>query len=343
MVNATLADASIRPRLSTALFSLEGDDPACVSASLGRDGETDTNEASTPGLIPRSASSTHLSAASADTVDHASNNERNGIRRTFSENVLSTLDSGRRRSVSSAKPTKGSPQATTPKKLVRRKSGLFRKDMKTNVSGITVEEKQANLEFEALPKLGGRVSGEDHESKARSTPRSWTDLARKSWLGASRSPSPNKRDNAITLGASAVTSTPPPSEAASSGHWDALSARDNISPQRKNTFGQKQRRPLSTILGKSVVLAEVPKAGADSPVIPLLPKAFSYDKLSSLQYGNEHKGHVPLIPRSTIVEKSFTFGLEVPRKKDELWGAFRTLDGEYQKYGVKIIRQKTTY
>ncbi|MCJ1473842.1 hypothetical protein MMC13_002494 [Lambiella insularis] len=334
MVSEAPADASIQSRSRSAIFSLKYDVPASTPASIEKDGEALKNEGPAPGCIPRSASSICLPTASVDTSDRASNNEPIGIRRTLSDDVLSTLGNGQPRRASSTKITEGNSR-TTLNKLVRRKSGKFKKDMKLLVSRITIEEQLADPEFLELPKIPDRTYRDDPEYKARSISRSLTSLARKSWLGASRSPSPSKRDVAASLGAGPGSSTAPPPETAPVDHGVTLPKRNSVPLHRKDLKDLKSRQQLNAIFGKSVVVAEVPIAGAYSAAVPVLPQAFSRVKSFSLQHGSEHKAHVPTLPRSMLIEKTATFGLEVPRKKDELWGPFRTLCGEYQKFVSK--------
>ncbi|KAL9598379.1 MAG: hypothetical protein Q9219_004541 [cf. Caloplaca sp. 3 TL-2023] len=49
----------------------------------------------------------------------------------------------------------------------------------------------------------------------------------------------------------------------------------------------------------------------------------------------------PTVPPSASIERFQWLGIESPRKKDELWGAFRTLDGDYRKFQSRISTLKT--
>ncbi|MCJ1282540.1 hypothetical protein MMC26_001863 [Xylographa opegraphella] len=314
--------------------------------SLGGVSETYEVGGAGSAVIPRSASYVSIPSLAAEggTFLHEASSEQSGIRRTFSENVLSTLDNSLWRRTSSEKTSDGGHKETTISKLVRRKSGLFRKDMKIHVSRITIEEQQASVEIAELPNAVVRNYRDDHERKTRSVSGSLTTLARKSWLGASRSPSPSKRVCISTAGEESTSagdveesSRLPFKESPASALVEKgtnATNNDHSTLERKATTSKKTKRPLSVILRKSAT-APVLK----SPVIPvpLIPKSFSQDTGFPLYNGETQPNPAQAVPRSMSTEKVQSAGADISRKRDELSSNFRTLEGEYQKGLLEML------
>ena len=331
MSDATPTDDDFPLRRSIPeLQGSERDGPAVLETGS----ETQKAGGSGPTVIPRSASYVDISVESESTF------EKDGIRRTFSDNVLSTLDSGLWRRTTSEKSCDGGQKSTTINKLARRKSSLFRKDMKVHVSRITIDEQQAGLEIAELPKAVLQGYGDDLDIKTRSVSGSLTNLARKSWLGASRSPSPSKRKSIATYvgakaspevtkeGSAGSLKKSPPLPPTPKENGTALTSGDHINLVRKDTTGRKAKRPLSVILRKSAL-----SPGIKSPSIPVpsIPKSFSHDTLSSVHNEKSLSKHDPALHRSASIEKLQSSGADASRKRDELSSNFRSLDGEYQK------------
>lgn len=68
------------------------------------------------------------------------------------------------------------------------------------------------------------------------------------------------------------------------------------------------------------------------PSSPQLGQSFSTDRLPSLLRSPPSSESIPPVPRHKISsDKLKTFSLDTPKKKDELWGQFRSLDGDFQK------------
>ncbi|MCJ1394004.1 hypothetical protein MMC18_006881 [Xylographa bjoerkii] len=343
MFNATPTDDDFPlRRLIPEIRSLKDSDPA----SLERDSETRKDGGSSSAVIPRSASDVNIPlAANGEMFERESSSEKSGIRRTFSENVLSTLDHGLWRRTTSEKSSDGGQKATTINKLVRQKSGLFRKDMKVHVSRITIDEQQTNLEITELPKAVLRSHRDDRETKTRSVSGSLTNLARKSWLGASRSPSPNKRKSISTAGEKfsagvieessrlplkKLPSTPPPPIPIDKDVL--LTNGDHLTLERKDTTAKKAKRPLSVILRRSALPPVLKSPGIP---VPSIPESFSQDTLSPLHNGRTPPNQAQALLRSTSTEKMQSSGADASRKRDELSSIFRSLDGEYQKFTTK--------
>ncbi|KAL8719476.1 MAG: hypothetical protein Q9225_003526 [Loekoesia sp. 1 TL-2023] len=166
------------------------------------------------------------------------------------------------------------------------------------------------------------------DAKPRSMSRSLSRLARRSWVSSSRSPSPSlskhehKRNRTV------------PSEASSpfsrSSSSSTLNTQDTLKFPKRLAKGQRQ--PLSTFMGKVSSASAIPS-------VPSIPKSFSTDKLPIVR--NRTLENPPTVPTSASVERLQGMGTEVSRKKDELWSAFRTLDGDFQKFQSRTSTLKT--
>jgi hypothetical protein len=321
-----------------------------ASSSVRKDKKR-TDAHLTPPNIFKSASYTNLPSKGA-AFDSGVNGEKAGIKRTVSDNRLSSSDNGilRRRSLLiPAIPENGTLEDIREHKLIRRKSSRFPKEMKLNGGiKITLAEQQANPELLELPKALLRDRAPVQEIKLRSVTGSLSSLAKRSssWMGASRSPSPHKRDPMakeqsggppkLELSISAgpflldtPTGSKPSSRDGANGKENAESAP---SPplQRKNTTSKKVRRPISMILGKSASTYDE----GSKPVVPPLPKSMSADKLAISWHTRNGAPKQQLSRQSSMERMSIMSmsGSDTSYKKDELLSSFKAIDGEYHKY-----------
>lgn len=168
------------------------------------------------------------------------------------------------------------------------------------------------------------------EHKPRSVSGSLTTFAKKPWATASRSPSPRNRPPQVecdTLSEPALCPTMalPPAAAISEKVGDNLSNVMVESASKGPIQGKKSRRPLSAFLGR---------ASSDTKVhvVQSIPKAFSSDTLSTMNLVHPPTNTPLVIPRSMSSDRLHSLGNDSPpRRRDELWGAFRALDSEFHK------------
>lgn len=133
----------------------------------------------------------------------------------------------------------------------------------------------------------------------------------------SRSPSPSssalKRNHKLNGAIPSETFSHTPRSLSSS----TLDTKDNSKSPKY------LRRRLSTYLGKG-------SPNSATPSVPALPRSFSTDKFFTV------KDRAPRKPSSTpqtiSSERLQGSGIEASRKKDELSGAFRALDADFQKH-----------
>ena len=285
--------------------------------------------------IPRPASYTYL-PLSADLDREVSGG---AIKRTFSENVLATIDGTEQRvpstdtNLSALQMQADSPVALS---VDRRMSPRPAAKPNITISKFAIAAKAGNDDTAYESRGLAKPRKLHREAMSHSVTRSLSGLAPRSWISASRSPSPSTR-NGRNPTQEGGTSTVPPSDHHSSpvrsppldGKVDKDEGPESAgSPARNGSVSSKKtRRPLSTLLQKS----PGEPALARRPSFSSLRKSLSSDKLPSLSNLPLSAERVPPMPRSMSTERSQTIGLDTPRKKDELWTAFRTIDGDFQK------------
>ena len=90
-----------------------------------------------------------------------------------------------------------------------------------------------------------------------------------------------------------------------------------------------KRRSTKTVVPTVRASMEEPN-NSRPPPMPQLPKSFSTDKLHTTSH--LHPDRAMPMPSLASAEKYQTLpALTLPRKKDELWSVFRSLDGDYTK------------
>ncbi|KAJ4377866.1 hypothetical protein N0V83_000696 [Neocucurbitaria cava] len=176
------------------------------------------------------------------------------------------------------------------------------------------------------------------ESPGSSPARSLSKLRRKSWIvpqqqqqKAGSEPAKDKgrhkkEDSVKKQAASDATKRKTPASTVSIP--DESEARDTVPDEP----------PLIPLSKKNKRLSGLFNASANAPAVPAVPKSFSTEKLPL--YPQTHTPlsptHlVPPLPRNTSNEKLKGVKTE-PRKKDELWTVFRTLDADLRKHDSPV-------
>ncbi|KAL9124012.1 MAG: hypothetical protein Q9217_006616 [Psora testacea] len=282
--------------------------------------------------IPRSASYTQLLR----NENIASNAQRtDSIRRSLSENVLAYNDAERQKSTSDT--TKQSSRSHGP---LRRRSSSKRKTAKVSVSQFTIGPEEALDDAAYESQTIELAQTPERQKVGRSISGSISKIARRSWISASRSPPPSqsKRLSRQDKAANICPSTGP--------SWPVSGYEPKVPNSHLNKFedetgntiiretslpAKRSRRPLSALWNTDV--------GIQAPSLPAIPKSFSTEKLPSMNYNSSMVG-APGIPHAPSIERLPTAGTDSPRKRDELWSVFRSLDGEYHK---QVIRLTVTF
>lgn len=176
-------------------------------------------------------------------------------------------------------------------------------------------------------------------SKSKTRSATMISYARRSWMSTtSRSPSPNKASSkGSTRNSQEDDYTPPSSISSSSPKRSSAvpyvkeprktdpSSRTSKSPVRKAATFLQKKRPRSAIFPSSLKSAE-------SSLISI--NRLSPERRGSPQASSEK---LPTIPKGIDMERS----IESPRRRDELWSAFRALETDFSKFQAKTIAMKT--
>jgi hypothetical protein len=191
------------------------------------------------------------------------------------------------------------------------------------------------------PVLGDRTRS---PSKSRSLAKR---LSRKlSSAPPSRSPSPSDRtreskvDEPIQEVAVAVASAPVASRPVVSRRKSMFRRRDSEKKKEddaETTEGGGFLARRGTVLKRRSTKTVVPTVRASMeeptnsrPPVPQLPKSFSTDKLHTTSHLHPDRAN-PMPPLASAEKYQTLPALTLPRKKDELWSVFRSLDGDYTK------------
>jgi hypothetical protein len=286
-------------------------------------GELSSNADTTGGsAIPRSASYTHLPSS----IHMASPGppEQSPLKRTFSDNALSKMESNtqhRASVVSSEHPAWGGSRVNG---LFRSKS-RSKKDAKVALSQFTIYEPQQGNGLAELPKALIKGDTLEVERKQRSMTSSLSNLARRSsWIVGSRSPSPSKRKSLVLTKTERdepkllkVVVTTKNERISAETESAGLKSQTEVSKRRTT----KPKRPLSAFMGKS--------ASDGPPAVPSIPKSLSTDRLPAAMHISQEP--LPLSSRPESHDRLHVSDAGTARKRDELSSQFRTLDAEYHK------------
>ncbi|KAF2747349.1 DUF1765-domain-containing protein [Sporormia fimetaria CBS 119925] len=188
--------------------------------------------------------------------------------------------------------------------------------------------------------------------------RSFSKLRRKSWISSqSRSTSPVKqKENVDTIEESPKNrGTPDASKRRSltgelsipeSTPKDVTSAEnpENAQSAKGRVLTKKTKRPFSALFTSTNTpqpSQPPPPPVAHIPAVPQIPKSFSTDRLPSFTQPDltPTHAHIPPLPRNASTDK-LKGGKTEPRKKDELWNVFRTLEGDLRKFQNKSLAMK---
>lgn len=239
-----------------------------------------------------------------------------GLRRTFSDYAVPTLVNS---------PTKESVAAG--KDILRRAS--LRSKNKPQVSHFTLLSSEDLKDTESQDTVASKVpetrapEPAARPSKSRSMSGRIVNLARKPWGSSSRSPSPSAKRSKQR----SDEQSPP----RSSGRKSEAAESDSSQPSRRRTILYKRpRRPM---------LAVVAKGGSeDTPGSPSSPSGQSLRHRSSFEkFTASLSVSTPVLPpmpkgAAATAAAYANIGGDCSRKKDELWGIFRGLEADYQKF-----------
>ena len=285
--------------------------------------------------VPRSASYTQLPAVNGPDASF----ERHGVKRTFSENLIANPKTNTFRHSSIKKGSKQNKNLNGQQEQDEQSPSLSspsKPGPTITVSGFQVgpDEDEADATYQPVSKNSGRAA--ESGIKSRSVSGSLARLKRQSWIASSRSPSPNKRNSLEQRPntADGKLSRRPPSlrqivSAASVDASNSIVTPNGHDSARVEQYGvqrKRSRRPLSSYLSMTSLSDASPQGS-------IIPKSYSTDRLS-LSHTHTSSEMPPSLPSSKSFERLSATSAESPRRKDDLWSAFRALDADFQKYAL---------
>jgi len=179
---------------------------------------------------------------------------------------------------------------------------------------------------------------EGEERQAFEHPRQSARSRRPSWMTPSRSPSPRKpapavimtEDQPLYMAGRPASAAPVKRE--TEGLDSSSRSSSPVSGLRRVLTKKPKRPAIAALPSSGPVEVHVPSGAPPLPVSSHIPKSFSLDRLTSLNgsmssFASSRPSLAAVGNDSPRKSKS-----EIGRKRDELWTAFRTLEGEFQKY-----------
>ncbi|KAI9645058.1 hypothetical protein NHQ30_007097 [Ciborinia camelliae] len=176
--------------------------------------------------------------------------------------------------------------------------------------------------------------------RTKSVSGSFATFARKSWISSSsRSPSPNNRiegkqieDDGRNEGPKIATTilAPPAVVPAKFDHTvEDIDSLPKPPPVKRTSTLRKIRQRPQSILGNFTSFSSVNSSASSLP-------GGSIESRSTPRTSTDK---VPPLPKNFSTEKLLS--VETPRKRDELWQAFRGLENDYTKFQSKSLSLKT--
>ncbi|KAF2139324.1 uncharacterized protein K452DRAFT_75290 [Aplosporella prunicola CBS 121167] len=317
--------------------------------------------------LPRSASYTYLPQVKDISYEDPSRVELKG---RISEAELRATDTGAEDGASYASSGDSTPESeqgntaeaarlkpSSPPPQTRRLSlSRFRSTSSRNTKAEAAQTKNKEAK-ETTPTI----------AEASTPKRSLTQLRRKSWVPSSQNFSPTKVQEEGDVNAPRPSPEKRRSFISTARRKSILVRKDSDTPaaegdktpdspkvSRKGTVLTKRPRKPSNAHLKELDPEDLsPTTSQSLPTSPTLPpiprvssipsigKSFSTDRLPSLVRSPPSSDSIPPLPQLQISsERLKTFTMEAPRKKDELWNTFRSLDSDYQKFQSKSISLK---
>jgi hypothetical protein len=291
--------------------------------------------------LPRSASYTCLPVVESASYTVNKDSSHGSPQKPLS--MVSEKDENVHNTKENVKPKSPAPQEERPrigrtKSLVSRPKSWLQRAVKGSPERKSLAEQR--------PPVPPLPTARPIPDMSKNVSESFATFARKTWISASRSPSPNNRvkkkgsedstiDEDESTAPSSITSSSPktslPESLSSGGTAPDVAAS---SPAKASTWKipalqRKKSRRLSVIpsvLGhKSENISDISLPGSVS------------EKESTARTSVE----VPRLSKTFTKEKLASFGIDSARKKDELWSSFRSLDLDYQKFHSKSNALRT--
>ncbi len=184
------------------------------------------------------------------------------------------------------------------------------------------------------------ISKTVRDNKTKSVSESFATFARKSWISSSRSPSPSNRskkkekemESRTTLDPKIGTVDASVPLGKTTKEPSATSENESKPIARAPTTLQKIRQRPQSVLMNFTNLTSASSSTSSLPSSSIDNRSTSTPRTSTEK--------VPRIPKKISTDK-LSIGMEIPRRRDELWSAFRSLENDYAKFQSKSWSLKT--
>lgn len=211
----------------------------------------------------------------------------------------------------------------SPAKLVNtRRSSRF----------IPFSSKSRDSSVDAKPARETFNSRKSSDSLVSMSPaRSLSKLRRKSWISSSSRPSSPTKDSGTAGQSPRASKKLDASKKKSTNVKLSIPEKPTgVEPteSRGRVLTKKPKRPLSGFFNSSTS-QEAPLTSSPT-TLPQVPKSFSTERLPTFTESPSSPAHIPPLPRNLSRDKLKGVKTE-PRKKDELWTVFRTLEADLRK------------
>lgn len=220
------------------------------------------------------------------------------------------------------------------------RSNSTRKSSRFLSFGSKSREPSAERRTEKKADRGRTEAVKKTDSPSNSPGRSLTKLRRKSWMvsqpsSASSSPTRERKAEKAQKKEEAAAAANKTQAAADQNKRKSPTTTSSIpeESEARDTVHHEIQQPVP-LSKKNKRLSGLFNATASTT--PAVPKSFSTEKLPNYpqEYTPTSPTHnIPPLPRNISTEKLKGAKTE-PRKKDELWNAFRTLDADLRKYAT---------
>jgi hypothetical protein len=289
--------------------------------------------------LPRSASYTSLPVVEspAYSIDHDASQD---ISTSLPQELSGLTDKSGQTAAENGSLSAGRVQDERPrlgrtKSLVARQKSWIQRAVKGSPERKESVEYRTPADAPPVPVIKGSPD------KAKVVPESFATFARKTWISSSRSPSPIRRnafdeDESPVAGSirTAKTTNSRKSIISTSKSQPADSISDITVPRflRRQASKKSLQKKASGVQNGNVKVVDLGSANTSDSSLP-----------GSLSDRESSAGstEIPTISKSGAKDKLYSFGKDTPRKKDELWSAFRALESDYQKFQAKSSAMRT--
>jgi hypothetical protein len=284
--------------------------------------------------LPRSASYTSLPVIESPAYNLDSDAAQ-GLSSSLPQGVSGRTDKLGHKAAENGTPSAGKTQDERPrlgrtKSLVARQKSWIQRAVKGSPERKESAEYKTPTDAPPLPVIKGSPD------KAKNVPETFATFARKTWISSSRSPSPIRRnafDEDESTTASSIRSANSRKSMINMSQPAESSSDVTVARFLRRQASKKSLQKKANGLQNGTVNAV--DLGSPNTSDSSLPGSLS-DKESSTG-----STEIPTISKSGAKEKLSNFGKETPRKKDELWSAFRALESDYQKFQAKSSALRT--